>query len=106
MLLSNITAYAGVCNTLIELSVPVINHPSIPGGVYAPLSRSGTSPKPDISPDAKELNIKAISLLLHSFVDSAAIPSNETRPLRKGNLHFLASVFANVTTVKHFLNQA
>ena len=104
MLLSNLTAFPAPCNILSELSVPIILHSSIPGGYYTSASRSGTSLKPNVPPGVKETSISALPLLLHAFVDvvSAIGGKDNKGGLWKGNLHFLASVFSNITTVSFY----
>ncbi|KAF7430494.1 hypothetical protein PC9H_006202 [Pleurotus ostreatus] len=93
MLLSNLTASSGPCSTLLSLSVPMI-------GPYPTNSRSGTSPAPLPYPQGEPQERLALPLLVDAFVQASATdPSGDLskRP-RKGDLHFLASVFANITT--------
>ncbi|KAG8892612.1 hypothetical protein FRB99_002585 [Tulasnella sp. 403] len=97
MILSNLTAHAVPCNALTELSIPVTVSSSIPNGFYPHCSRAATAPPPPKIPaDAPTQGCEALSLLLDAFVQ-AAKPS-EGGQERKANLHFLASVFANITT--------
>lgn len=70
-------------------------------GPYPTNSRSGTSPAPVPYPQGEPQERLALPLLVDAFVQASATdPSGDLskRP-RKGDLHFLASVFANITTV-------
>ncbi|KAG8936422.1 hypothetical protein FRC02_002253 [Tulasnella sp. 418] len=102
MLLSNLTMNGQVCTTLIDLSVKVVQHPSIPGGYYTPGSRSATSPTPPTPDNYVEKEVKVLPLLLDAFVQAARDPTEDEKKAgraRKAKLHFLSSVFANVTTI-------
>ena len=65
---------------------------------YPVQSRSGTSPLP---PPGDSQEVFAMPLLVDAFVQGALIDENQklSERKRKGELHFLASVFANITTV-------
>ncbi|OSX64123.1 hypothetical protein POSPLADRAFT_1045243 [Postia placenta MAD-698-R-SB12] len=69
--------------------------------LYFPVqSQSGTSPAPVPYPSAEPRSVEALPLLLDAFIQGAAadeIEDKDKRP-RKANLHFLSSVFANLTT--------
>ncbi|KAF8738707.1 AICARFT/IMPCHase bienzyme, partial [Rhizoctonia solani] len=91
MVLSNMTVNPNVIQTLLSLKIQLENgHPIA--------SRSSTAP---VAPSTGSTQIReesAILLLVDAFVDAATLPggSKEERK-RKGDLHFLASVFANIT---------
>ncbi|ELU43534.1 cytoplasmic protein [Rhizoctonia solani AG-1 IA] len=88
MVLSNMTVNPNVIQTLLSLKIQLENgHPIA--------SRSSTAP---VAPSTGSTQIReesAILLLVDAFVDAATVPggSKEERK-RKGDLHFLASVFA------------
>ena len=103
MLLSNITAQTSTCATLLALKVPVISNPSANPPFYPPSSRSGTSPPPYPYPQGKETEVPALPLLVQAFVQGAKEPAASEERTRKGDLHFLSSVFANVSMVRTFL---
>ena len=99
MLLSNITSQPSVCAALISLEIPIIRLESGPSSFYPTQSRSGTSPAPNPYPSSDERSVPALPLLLQAFVQAANIDSSEAQRTRKGDLHFLASVFANISMV-------
>lgn len=69
-----------------------------PDAFYPVQSRSGTSPLP---PPGDSQEVLAMPLLVDAFVQSALVNENQRldERKRKGELHFLASVFANITMV-------
>ncbi len=101
MLLSNVTASASACSVLLNLKIAVLPDPKSPMKVFPVDSRSGTCPAPVPYPEGDPKEVLALPLLLDAFVKAAPI-TEETdlakRPF-KGDLHFLASVFANLSTV-------
>ncbi|KAF5342993.1 hypothetical protein D9758_013685 [Tetrapyrgos nigripes] len=101
MLLSNLTASSAACSTVLSMKVPIIVNPRFPNGFYATQSRSGTCAAPVPYPSGDEVQVAALPLLLDAFVQGAEL-INESEDLskrsRKGNLHFMASVFANLTS--------
>ncbi|KAG9008649.1 hypothetical protein FRB94_013056 [Tulasnella sp. JGI-2019a] len=102
MLLSNLTAHSTPCNTLFSMTIHVSEHSTLPGGFYAVGSRCSTAPPPSIPADARKRELTALPLLLDAFVDGAATDMSLTQdktPRRKAKLHFLASVFANFSTI-------
>lgn len=101
MLLSNATAHAPTCAAILSLKVPVVVQSTSPPIYYPPQSRCATSPPPD-KPSGETRDVSALPLLIHAFVQAAA-KNNEApnQPTRKGNLHFLANVFANISAVRH-----
>nr|GAT51388.1 predicted protein [Mycena chlorophos] len=100
MLLSNLTATSVGCSAMVSLEIDIIPDPSLPNGFFAVQSRCSTAPPPDPYPAADARKVLALPLLVDAFVQGAQIDNDETGQARsrKGNLHFLASVFANVTT--------
>ncbi|KAJ4479722.1 hypothetical protein C8J55DRAFT_514193 [Lentinula edodes] len=100
MLLSNLTASATACSVVISMRVNIVTSTNVPNGFFAVDSRSGSCPAPVPYPQGEEREVLALPLLLDAFVQGANvedIPDLPKRP-RKGSLHFLASVFANLTS--------
>lgn len=99
MLLSNITSLQSVCSTLLSLKVTIIVDPLLSYRYYPTQSRSGTSPSPSLSTsDSKEM--LALPFLLDAFAASAKVEGSELTKdagARKGSLHFLSGVFANLS---------
>ncbi|TDL23760.1 DUF383-domain-containing protein [Rickenella mellea] len=99
MVLSNLTKQPSVCNALLNLKVPIMPHPSAAATFYPPLSRSGTSPTPAPYPTTNVQESSVLPLLIHAFAEggkSDPLQNTGTSP-RKGDLHFLSSVIANIT---------
>jgi hypothetical protein len=120
MLLSNLTSSASACALLISMKIPVILSPQTQNGFYPTQARCGSSPAPVPYPEGESVEVKALPLLLDAFVQGAVgssgrVKENEEgesdkdggdeleKKVRKGDLHFLASVFANVSTVNLFV---
>ncbi|KAI0077761.1 DUF383-domain-containing protein [Panus rudis PR-1116 ss-1] len=100
MLLSNITASAAACSTLLSLKIEILPDPKSPTGYYPVQSRSGTCPAPVPYPSDPPKEVPALPLLLEAFLQGARVGESEedkTKHQRKGELHFLASVFANIS---------
>jgi len=93
MILSNFTAYTTPCLELLKLEVEVIPTDN-EGGYYPPQSRSLTAPTPSPYPSAPSKTVPALPLLVDAFATAATEGSK-----RKGQLHFLGGVFANLSTV-------
>ncbi|KAG6855907.1 hypothetical protein H0H87_009513 [Tephrocybe sp. NHM501043] len=92
MLLSNLTSSSAACSVVLSLKISII-----PGaGFYATQSRCGTSAPPDPYPTGETQDVLALPLLVDAFSTIHADPDPEKR-IRKGDLHFLASVFANLS---------
>jgi len=85
------------------MKVSIIPDRKNPESFYPVQSRSGTSPLP---PPGDPLEVLAMPLLVDAFVQSALVDENQKldERKRKGQLHFLASVFANITMVS-FVDQ-
>lgn len=83
---------------MLSLNVAVIPDAAYP---YPTESRCGTCPAPVPYPSGEARNVLALPLLLDAFVQGAQVePSGDlSKRVRKGELHFLASVFANLSVV-------
>lgn len=70
---------------------------------YCVQSQCGTCPAPVPYPTGEPRSVAALPLLLDAFVQGAAAEENpdQERRVRKGTLHFLSSVFANISAVGH-----
>ncbi|KAI0305999.1 hypothetical protein B0F90DRAFT_1874081 [Multifurca ochricompacta] len=100
MLLSNLTASPRSCTALLALQIPILQSPSSAGPFYPTQSRAGSCAPPVPYPAGHEINAHALPLLIDAFVQGANVGpgvSLDERP-RKSELHFLASVFANLST--------
>ncbi|KIK07853.1 hypothetical protein K443DRAFT_152820 [Laccaria amethystina LaAM-08-1] len=97
MLLSNLTASSGACSVLLTLKIPVI--PLANNILYPTESRCGSCPAPVPYPQGKPQQVMALPLLVDAFVDGATVGDSEdlSKRKRKGELHFLASVFGNMS---------
>ncbi|KAI6014064.1 hypothetical protein BKA83DRAFT_4353645 [Pisolithus microcarpus] len=103
MLLSNLTASTSACSALLTLNVPLVAitpSASFQVSYYTPHSRSGTCPAPVPYPSGQQHEILALPLLIDAFVQGASLDQSgdKSRRARKGDLHFLSSVFANIST--------
>ena len=99
MLLSNITMHASACATLVDLKIPVVESKSSDQLFYPLDSRSGSSPPPNPYPTGETKEVLALPLLVQAFVQSAKTSEPPESRTRKADLHFLSSVFANITMV-------
>jgi len=99
MLLSNLTASPSACSALLSLKIPLV--PQADGSYYTPQSRSGSCPAPVPYPSEQPQDTLSLPLLIDAFVHGASIDQSrdESKRARKGDLHFLSSVFANISTV-------
>jgi len=98
MFLSNITCQPSACRALLTLYIEVV--PSTNGtttSLYPPQSRCPTSPPPNPFPTGTPHKERALSLLIDAFSGSATRSAGQVE--RKAKLHFLATVFANVSGV-------
>ncbi|KAI6044448.1 hypothetical protein EDC04DRAFT_2642640 [Pisolithus marmoratus] len=102
MLLSNLTASTSACSTLLTLRVPLVMLTPSASKVpyYTPQSRSGTCPAPVPYPSGEQLETLALPLLIDAFIQAASLDHSvdKSKRTRKGDLHFLSSVFANIST--------
>jgi len=103
MLLSNLTAHHSVCATLLSLKIPVVQDSSLSYRYYPVQSRSVTSPAPSLASDGETIDVAALPLLVDAFASSAKVKSagDPKVSTREGELHFLSSVFANLSVVGH-----
>lgn len=99
MLLSNLTTSSAACNILLNLQITIIPDKRLPNGVYTVDSRSASCPAPVPYPSGGEISVPALPLLVDAFVQGATIGDIKDleKRKRKGELHFLANVFANLT---------
>ncbi|KAJ7065408.1 hypothetical protein C8F01DRAFT_744965 [Mycena amicta] len=95
MLLSNLTATSAACNAMISLQIEVI---PLPNGFFAAQSRCATAIAPEPYPAGETRRVLALPFLVDAFVQGAQMVEGDGPRVRKGDLHFLASVFANLTT--------
>lgn len=104
MLLSNLTASSTACAILLSMNISIIIDSSFPNSYYPTQSRCGTCPAPDPYPSGEAREALALPLLVDACIQGAQVDESGDRSkrLRKGDLHFLASVFANLTTVSSF----
>ena len=87
---------------LLSMTVPILPDAQAPSSYYPPQSRSGTCLTPVPYPIGETREVPALPLLLDAFVQAAAVTESGDKiaPKRKGELHFLSSVFANTSTVR------
>ncbi|KAF7983741.1 hypothetical protein HWV62_19709 [Athelia sp. TMB] len=99
MLLSNLTASSTACSSLLTLKIPVILDPKSSNPMFPVQSRCGTCAAPVPYPSGEEKEVLALPLLIDAFVEGATVDptSDPSTRKRKGEVHFLSSVFANLT---------
>lgn len=98
MLLANLSGSMGSAGpALITLTVPIAPGANLEDGTLAVLARCGScaAPAPRVSTPSRD--VLALPLLVDAFVDGAR--PREAGVGRKGSLHFLSSMFANLSTV-------
>ena len=102
MLLSNLTSSSAACSTLLSVHISIVVAPGLPNGFYPSQSRCSTSPAPEPYPAGEQRDVLALPLLLDAFTHGAQADESGdlSKRTRKGDLHFLASVFANLTIVR------
>ena len=102
MLLSNLTASSAACSTLLSIKVSVIPDSRLSNSLYTTDSRCGSCPAPVPYPTGESRELHALPLLVDAFVQgSQVVESGDlSKRSRKAELHFLASVFANITVVR------
>ena len=102
MLLSNLTASSSACSTLLSIKVSVIPDSRLSNSLYTTDSRCGSCPAPVPYPTGESREVRALPLLVDGFVQgSQVVESGDiSKRSRKAELHFLASVFANLTVVR------
>lgn len=114
MLLANATSFQPASLALTKLTIPLLPLPDSslePGQTpyYPPLSRCGSAVPQNPYPQGSPVSTNALAVLVDAFVRAAVVSSTETEdggkivvrgdPKRKADLHFLASVFVNVSGV-------
>jgi hypothetical protein len=112
MLLSNLTSHPGLVPLLANLTIPIIGLPKAkaypPWFLPAAASASSTihpeyrDPQFSANEEAgqePEREIEAVRALVQAFEDGASEGVKEGKGKRKGEVHFLASVFANLSMV-------
>lgn len=99
MILSNITSTPSTAAAVLTLQVPILPDPNSSTGYYPVDSRSGTCSVPVPYPSMEPKEVLALPLLVDAFMEGAATGDEEdpSKKRRKANLHFLSSVFANIT---------
>ncbi|CAL1715188.1 unnamed protein product [Somion occarium] len=99
MLLSNITSSPAACSAILSFNVSILPDPKSPTSYYPVDSRAGTCPAPVPYPSEEPKSIPALPLLLDAFLQAARVEDTEdkSKHKRKAELHFLSSVFANVS---------
>lgn len=113
MLLSNLTSHPNLVPILANLTIPIVGLPKAkaypPWFLPAAASASSTM-HPEyrdptfVAPNAEagqepEREIEAARALVQAFEDGASEGVKEGNGKRKGEVHFLASVFANLSMV-------
>lgn len=105
MLLSNLTSSSSACAALLSLQIQVVPLISTTSPIsYHPVqSRSGTCSVPVPYPSIDPQQVHALPLLVEAFVQGASLdPNPNSERIRKGDLHFLSSVFANISAVSNY----
>ncbi|KAL7422943.1 Protein hgh1 [Cryptotrichosporon argae] len=111
MLLSNLTSHPTILPTIAALTIPVVPLPLSKHypPYYLPASASGSSTvqpdfrEPSVMPPNREAGqedereIEGLRALVQAFEDGASDGVKDNKGKRKGECHFLASVFANVS---------
>ncbi|KAL0955192.1 hypothetical protein HGRIS_004097 [Hohenbuehelia grisea] len=99
MMLSNLTSSSIACSIVLSMTIPVIITKNFPNSAYPTQSRCGSCAAPVPYPAGETKNVPALPLLVDAFVQGASVDheGDLSKRLRKGDLHFLASVFANIT---------
>lgn len=111
MLLSNLTSHPGLVPQIANLQIPVVSMPKSKNypPYYLPACASSSSTiHPDfrdpafVPPNAEvgqepERDIEGLRALVAAFEDGASEGVKEGKGKRKGDVNFLASVFANIS---------
>lgn len=103
MVLSNLTSSSQTCVALLSLQIQVVPLASTTASIsYYPIqSRAATCPAPVPHPSIEPLQVHALPLLVQAFVEGVSPGSGlSSERIRKGYLHFLSSVFANISAVR------
>ncbi|KAF8621882.1 hypothetical protein AX15_007438 [Amanita polypyramis BW_CC] len=97
MLLSNISSSSVTCVAVATMKIQVVPEPKLASQCFPVLSRCGSCPAPIPYPPAQPQQVLALPLLLDAFVQGAQVEDDLSKRTRKGKLHFLAGVFANLS---------
>lgn len=111
MILANTTGFKPSALALTKLTIPLLALPSTSATpYYAPLARCGSVLTVNPYPSGSPVSVSAMSILVDAFIRSAVVSEKEdgegnkvvirADPSRKADLHFLASVFTNVSGVR------
>ncbi|PFH48657.1 hypothetical protein AMATHDRAFT_76595 [Amanita thiersii Skay4041] len=98
MLLSNLSSSSTTCAAIASMRVEVISEPKLANSWYPTQSRCGSCPAPVPYPSGEPRQVAALPLLLDAFIHGAQVEEDLSKRTRKGQLHFLASVFANLAS--------
>lgn len=104
MLLSNISSSSVACATIASMTIQVVPEPKLSSQCFPVQSRCGSCPAPVPYPSDEALDVPALPLLIDAFVQGAQIEEDLSKRVRKGKLHFLAGVFANLSAVRAHQN--
>lgn len=103
MLLSNLSSSSVICAAIASMTIQVVPEPKLAGQCFPVQSRCGSCPAPVPYPSKEPYSVPALSLLIDAFVQGAQAEEDLSKRLRKGKLHFLAGVFANLSAVRTHL---
>jgi hypothetical protein len=103
MLLSNLSSSSAICAAIASMTIKVVPESKLAGQCFPVQSRCGSCPAPVPYPSKEPHDVPALSLLIDAFVQGAQIEGDLSKRMRKGKLHFLASVFANLSAVGNLL---
>jgi hypothetical protein len=118
MLLSNLTSHTSLLPQIVNLTIPIVGLPlskhyppyHLPAAASASSSFHPDYRDPAVVPanaeagQEEERDIEALRALVQAFEDGAGEGVKEGKGKRKGECHFLASVFANVSMVSPVRN--
>jgi len=104
MLLSNLTAASTACSILLTLKITIIPDDRLSNSLYPIESRCGSCPAPVPYPTGDAREALVLPMLIDAFLEGAQMveTGDLSKRTRKAELHFLASVFANMTVVSIF----
>ncbi|KAL1412416.1 Protein hgh1 [Vanrija albida] len=113
MLLSNLSSHPAIVPTIAHLTVPIVALPlskHFPPYYFPACASASSTIHPDyrdpafVPPNKEagqepERQVEAVRALVQAFEDGASEGVKEGKGKRKGDCHFLASVFANISMV-------
>lgn len=120
MLLSNLTSHTSLLPAIVNAQIPITPLPKsthyppyhLPAAASASSSIHPDYRDPNIVPpnaeagQEEERDIEGLRALVQAFEDGAGEGVKDGKGKRKGECHFLASVFANVSMVSHLQDQS